>query len=405
MKLKYKARTKEGELQVGIVEAVTREAALNTLSGHDLFILSLEEADDKQWYERILNFINRVRTKDLMVFTRQFATMLAAKVPLTEALRVMQKQTGNIILKETIFEVASDVDAGLSLSQSMEKYSNIFSVFYVNMIRSAEITGRMEEATNFLADYLEKQDIIISKVRNALIYPVVMVVLFLAVAGLMAIVVFPGIEQVFEQAGIELPFFTKLMISSGNFLANWWWAVIAVIVLVSFLVIDYFQTKEGAIVFDEMVLRLPVFGNLLKKLYVARFAESASILIKGGIPIAQTLEITGHTLGSMIYQDMLHETAEDVRKGELMSQSLAKHEEYFPPLVAQMVAIGETTGRLEELLERVSNFYTREVDNLVNNLVELVQPALIIVIGAMVGVLFYSILKPIYDLTQSYQSL
>ncbi len=402
MKLKYKARTKEGELQMGHVEAATREAAINTLVGHNLFILSLEEVKHERWYDAVIAFFNRVKTKDLMIFTRQFATLMSAEIPLSDALRTLQRQTRNAALRETMFEVASDIDAGLSLSQALEKYGDVFSAFYVNMVRSAEVTGRVEEAVNFLADYIERQAAIASKIRNALIYPLIMVVLFFLVAGVMSAVVLPNIEPVFREAGVDLPFSTRILLAGGAFLATWWWAVLLVLGVCIAMVVDYFRTPEGKVVFDELLFRTPVFGSLMKQMYVARFAESVSILIQGGIPIAQAMEISGHTIGSLIYRDMLHQTAEDIRRGELLSQSLSRKEELFPPLVSQMVAIGEQTGRLDELLKRIAAFYTREVDSVVDNLVELIQPILMLVIGILVGGLFFSILKPIYSLVQTF---
>jgi type IV pilus assembly protein PilC len=402
MKLNYKARTKEGELQVGSIEAASREAAMNILSGHDLFILSLEEEKQNHWYDQILAFMNRVRSKDMMIFTQQFATLLSAQVPLGEALRTLEKQTRNVTLKETIFEVASDIDAGLSLSQSLEKYSDVFSPFYVNMVRSAEVTGRMEQTMNFLSDYIEKEVAITSRVYNALLYPAIMVVLFIIVAAIMAIVVLPQVEPIFTQAGVPVPLFTQVIITSGNILANWWYVVIIAIVALAGFIADYMRTDEGRVVFNELVLRIPIVNGLLKRMYVSRFAESVSILTRGGIPIAQSLEIAGQTIGSVIYRDVLHQTAEDVRRGELLSQSLAKNEEYFPPLVSQMVAVGESTGRLDDLLEKVAAFYTREVDGIVANLVELIQPALMVVIGLLVAALFASILVPIYNLLHTF---
>lgn len=402
MKLRYKARTKDGELQVGFIEAASRESAVNILSSHNLFILNLEPAEKKRWYGHILSFLNRVSAKDLMIFTRQFAALLSAKIPLAESLRTLERQTKHTVLRSTTFEIISDIDAGLSLSQSLEKYGDIFSPFYINLIRSAEITGRMEEVTNYLADYLEKEVILTSKVRNALIYPIIVIVLFFIVVGVMASVVLPNIEPIFLESGVPIPTFTQGILVIGKFLSDWWWAVILVLIATAILVADYFRMPEGRAVRDELILRTPIFGNLLKQLYVARFAEAVSILIKGGIPIAQTLEISSITVGSIIYRDLLHEVAEDVRRGELVSQSLSKNEEFFPPLVAQMVAIGESTGRLEELLERISSFYTREVDTLLNNLVELIQPLLMLVIGVLVGALFASILIPIYNLVKTF---
>lgn len=403
MKLHYKARTKDGELQVGSIEASTKEAAVSILSSHNLFLLSLDSDENKNWFDlsRVLDIFNRVSAKDLMIFTRQLATLLSAKIPLAEALKTLERQTRQANLKNTAFQITADIDAGLSLSQSLEKYPNIFSPFYINLIRSAEITGRMEEAVSYLADYLEKEVILTSKIRSALIYPIVVIVLFFVVVSVMATLVLPNIEPIFEESGVAIPAFTKVVLVVGKFLASWWWAVIGVLIVTSIIIADYFRTPEGRAIFDELALRTPLFGTLLKQLYVARFAESSAILIKGGIPISQTLDVASVTVGSVIYHDLLSGVAEDVRRGELLSVSLGKNEEYFPPLVSQMVAIGESTGRLEELLERISVFYTREVDTLMNNLVELIQPALMLVIGVLVGTLFASILMPIYNLVKT----
>ena len=399
MKFKYKARNKEGELQTGFVEAATKEAAAGILSGHGLYILGLVEAERRGVG---LAFLNRVSAKDLMVFTRQFATLLGANVPLGDTLRTLINQTRSPVLKEAIIDIRADIDSGLSLSQALEKHTNIFSIFYANMIKSAEITGRVESVISFLADYLERQVMLNAKVRNALIYPVIMIVLFFVVAIIMGTVVLPQIGEVFQEAGVNLPIFTLALIAGGRFLADWWWMIILALALIAVFVSDYLKTEEGKIVFDELILRTPVFNRLLKQLYVARFAESLSILLKGGIPIVQAIEVTGQTVGSAVYQEILHQSAEDVKKGELLSQSLSKKEEFFPALVSQMVAVGEATGRLDHLLDKISGFYTREVEDLVENLVELIQPVLMIVIGVLIGLLFASILMPIYQLVATF---
>ncbi|PIP92173.1 hypothetical protein COW77_01385 [Candidatus Wolfebacteria bacterium CG18_big_fil_WC_8_21_14_2_50_39_7] len=402
MKFKYNARTQEGELQTGFVDAANREAALNVLTGHELFILSLEEAERARWYDKFLNFFNRVKIVDLMIFTRQFATLMESKMPLGNSLRTLYQQTRKPILKEAIFGVSSDVDAGLSLSQAMERQGKIFSGFYINMIRTAEITGRLEEAMMFLADYLDKETMWRSRIRNALIYPIILIILFLVVAGIMLITVFPQIEPVFKEAGVTLPLITQFFLFSGNFIIQWWWAIILISVLLLFLLVDYLQSDEGRIVLNEVIIKIPIFGNLFKKMYVARFAESTSVLIKGGIPITQAIEIAGHAIGNVIYRDILHEIAEGVRGGELLSNLLSQNEYYFPILVGQMVAIGEGTGRLDEILSRISTFYTREVNDILDNLMELIQPILVAIIGVFVGLLFASILIPIYNLAQAF---
>ncbi|PIR98663.1 MAG: hypothetical protein COT88_00355 [Candidatus Colwellbacteria bacterium CG10_big_fil_rev_8_21_14_0_10_41_28] len=402
MKFKYKARTVTGELQVGFVDGADRGDAANILDQNQLIVLSVESAEQKKWWDKISEFFGRVKLKDLMIFSRQFSTMLEAKVPIHDSLSSIEKQTKNQTLKEAIREVADDIDAGLSLSQAMEKQSHVFSLFYVNMIRSAEITGRIDEATNFLADHIEAQADMASKVKGALTYPIVMVVLFIIVTGIITTVVIPQLAPIFEESNIELPFFTQLIINAGTFMATWWWLVLLSIAFLIYVVADYFTTDEGKVVIDEIVLKIPGFSKLLKQLYIARSIESLAVLLRGAIPLAQAVEIVAQTVGSPAYRDIYMKIADDVRGGELFSRAIARYPEYIPPFVSQMTAIGEKTGRLDNMLQRVSSFYAKEIDAMVGGLVELIQPILMVVIGLMVGGLFASILMPIYNLAQSF---
>ena len=399
MKFYYQARTKTGELQVGVIEGVNREAALNSLLGHELFVLSLESTEKINFWQKLAGIFERVKVKDLMVFTRQFATLLSADIPLSDSLKALYRQTANPLLKEAIFEVFSDVNAGLSLSQALGRQSSIFSDFYISMVRSAEVTGRMEQIISYLADYLERETNLLSRIRNALIYPITVIVLFIIVAALMVTMVIPQLRPVFEEAGVELPPLTRLLMSTGEFLAAWWWVILIIIFIFAFILIDYFRTFEGKAVKSELEIKLPVIGPLFQKIYITRFSQSASVLIKGGIPIAQAIEIAGHTVGNVVYRDILYKAAEGIRQGETMSAVLERSGA-FPPLVYQMVAVGESTGRLEELLDRIAKFYAQEIENITGNLVELIQPALIVIVGILVAFLFASILLPIYNLAQ-----
>lgn len=401
MKFQYKARTKEGELQVGNVEASTRDAALSILLGHQLFVLSLDEEQKGGFVVRLGNIFNRVKAQDLMVFTRQFATLLASQVPLSDSLANLYKQTTKPVLKEAIAAIANDVDAGFSLSQALERHKSIFSEFYVNMVKSAEVTGRLSEVLDFLADYSEKQTTLISKVKNALTYPAFIIVLFVIVVAVMVTMVFPQITPIFAQSNVPLPFFTQVLLGISQFTANWWWVITIAVIAIVLLLINYFQTEEGKAVLDTLTLKTPIVGPLFQKLYIARFAESARVLIRGGLTIPQSVEISSHTIGNTIYAELLHDAAEQIRKGKLLSQALASMPE-FPPLVSQLISVGESTGRLDDLLGKVNDFYSREVDNVVGNLVELIQPILMVVIGVIIAILFASILLPIYNLSQAF---
>ena len=404
MKFKYTARTKEGELQTGFVEAVNQETAGNILGGHNLFILSIEGSETKHWLDGLLRFFNLVRLVDLMVFTRQFATLLEASVPLGDAIKNLFRQTHNQILKEAVHEISSDVAAGLSLSQAMDRQP-VFNEFYVNMIRSAEITGRLDSALNFLADYLEKEVSWQSKIKSALIYPLFVISLFVIVAIFLLVFVFPKLIPVFAESNVQLPIITKIFLSAGTFVIAWWWIIIIMVVLGAILITDYLKSKEGKNVANEIIVKIPVFGELFKKIYVARFAESLSVLISGGIPATQAIEITSHNIGNIIYRDILHEIAEKVRAGEMLSSLLSQNEYYFPALVGQMVAVGEATGRLNQMLSKISVFYSREVNNTLDNLSELIQPILISIVGIFVGLLFAAVLLPIFNLAQGFKTM
>ncbi len=402
MKFQYVARTKSGELQTGFVEGINKEGALGTLKSHDLYVLSLEEPHGAHWYDPLLDYFRGIKQIDIAIFTRQFATLLNAGISLGDALKSLYRQTRTPALREVVFEINADIDAGLALSQALSRHSNLFSEFYINLVRSAEVTGRIEEVMGFLADYLEKEHIVRSRIRSAMIYPAMIMVLFAVVFGILVGVVFPQIGPIFEESNVALPFVTKALLGVGNFLAEWWLAVIVVAVLLVVVAIDYAQSREGKLVFDEVIIGVPVLGQLFKKIYVARFAEAVSVLIRGGIPVTQAIEIASHTVGNALYRETLHEAAEGIRRGELLSQILEKNEAFFPPVVSQMVGIGESTGKLDEMFTRLATFYTREVDDMVGNLTELIQPSLMIVVGVLTGLLFASILLPIYNLVQRF---
>jgi len=401
MKFKYKARTKDGTLQVGFVDAGSRDSAASILSGHGLFILSLESSEGRGVFDAISSFFGRVKRKDMMVFTRQLATLLDAHLPLGTALKSLYDQTEQPVLKEAILQIVEDIDAGLSLSQAMDRQSGIFPKFYIEMVRAAEITGNLNEIMGFIADYAEQEDMLVGKATSALVYPAFVVALFLVVGFIMIAFVFPQIGPVFTDAGVQLPIYTKILLGVGQFLGTWWPAVLIIILFLLFWALEYSRTPEGKAFMDDAKIKLPIVSKVYLPLTMARFSNAAALLIRGGIPIAQSLEVIAQMVGNVLYKDAIHEIAEDVRRGELLSQSIAKHANFFPPLVSQMVGVGETTGRTEQMFSRLASFYGREADSITNNLVDLIQPTLMIVVGLLVGLLFASILLPLYSLTSS----
>jgi type IV pilus assembly protein PilC len=401
MKFKYQAKTKEGVTQVGFVEASDRNAASTILAGHDLFVLSVVEEHPPTALDNIAGFFGRATRKDLIVFTRQLATLLEARLPLNNALKILYEQTTNPRLKDAISQVTEDIDAGVSFSQAMARQGKTFPDYYIEMVRAAEVTGNLDEVAAFLANYVEKEGDLASKAASALVYPGIVVGLFIVVAFILITFVYPSLGSVFAENGVALPWYTQVLLNVGTFLNKWWIAVVVAVVALTVLAINYLQTGEGIALLDEAKIRLPIVKKVYLPVIMARFGNSAALLEHGGIPIAQSLEIISHMVGNTLYSEVVRELAQDVRQGELLSASIAKHPKFFAPLVSQMVAVGETTGKIEEMFTRLSGIYTRDADEITNNLVDLIQPVLMIGIGVMVGLLFASILIPIYNLTDS----
>jgi type II secretory pathway component PulF len=403
MKFKYQSKTKGGEPQIGFVEAPNRASAVNILSTHDLFVLSIEEVEKPRWWDRVSHYFGRVKGKDFMIFTRQMATLFEAQLPLPEILTTLYKQSRHPGLKEAVYQISQDVDAGLSFSQALERQNDIFSDFYVSMVRSAEITGNLEKVVGFLADYEEKEIALVTKARSAMIYPAIIVGLFVVVAGIMVTVVFPQIEPVFTQSGIALPLFTRILIGSGSFLRQWWLVFVLLLIFLVVMLLDYFQTPEGKALRDDLLIRTPIIKRVYLPLTITRLSNAAAMLLVGGVPVAQAIEIVGQTIDNVLYKDLLLDVSQEVRQGMHLAEALEKYPNYFPPLATQMIGVGETTGQVSQMFTRVSDFYGKEADNLINNLVDLIQPVLMIGIGLLVGILFASILLPLYQLTTAIQ--
>jgi len=401
MKFKYQARTKEGELQAGFVDAGSRDAALQILAGHDLFVLSVVSTEERPWYAALTGLANRVRRRDMVIFTRQLATLLEARLPLNNALITLREQTRNDVLKEAIGQISQDIDSGLSFSQALERQGKLFPSYYTAMMRASEVTGNLNEAAEFLADYTEREGNLASKASSALVYPGILLGLFVVVGFILLTFVFPQIEPIFQESNISIPWYTQAFLGMGTFLQKWWPAVVIAVIFLVTIVIDYFQSEEGKALWDEAEIHLPVFKKVYLPLLMARFGNAMSLLIHGGIPIAQSLEIMGAMMNSAPYTEILRNVTEDVRQGRLLSESLAQYPEYFPALVSQMVGIGETTGKTEEMFNRVSTIYTREANQVADSLADLIQPVLLIGMGLLVGLLFASILIPLYSLTAS----
>lgn len=399
MKFSYQIRTKTGEIQSGVIEASSKEAALDLLQQGQYFVTLLEETGGKPFYAKKVKLFGGVSQKDLVIFARQLSLMFKSRIPLNQSLRTLAEQMKNQEFKETIFTISEEVEAGTAFSQALTRFPKIFSSFFISMVKSGEASGTLSESLNYLADHLEADYELTSKLKGAMVYPAMIVIASVGVLMMMMFFVIPNLARVLTETGQELPFVTKIVIGLSDFLRSKGWVLLIISGITIFAARRYLKTQSGSIFKDKTLLKVPAIGQFLKIIYISRFAENLSTLITGGLPITDALEITGQVVGNVVYKDIIAEIQEEVRKGREISSVLRAHPGQFPPLLFQMVLIGEKTGTLDQTLKSVVNFYQKEVARSMESLLSLIEPIMIIILGAMVAGLMGSVLLPLYKLT------
>lgn len=396
MKFNFIARNNAAEIETGQISASSQAEAIENLHGRNLVVLSCKPVLSMPFWLKDIK-IKSVKQKDLVVFSRQLSALFSAKVPLVTALRALARQQQNSYFKEIIFEIAADVEAGFILSKSLSKHPKEFSPFYINLVKSGEVSGNLESVLIYLADHLEKQYYLATRVRNAMIYPAFVFFGFIVVAVLMLILVIPNLTSILEETGQQLPVTTKMIIGLSNLLANWGWLILLVLVAGGIFAWRYIKTPQGRRMLDIIKLKMPLFGDIFRKVYIARFTENFSTLLHGGVPVLQALQVAGDVVGNVVFAEIIFEAKEGVRVGNTISSVLESSPE-IPPMVSQMIATGEKIGQLEFVLEKVATFYKQEVDDVVNTISALIEPILIVVLGVGVAILLTAILMPIYNL-------
>ncbi len=397
MKFDYLVRDEEGETLSGTIEAPDRSIALETLQGKGYIVIRLIPISERSVLSRKIGFFNRVKRKEIFVFFRQLSILIEADVSLIQALSALSKQTENEYFKEILFEVLNDVDGGKSFSSSLAKHPKVFSSFAVNLVKTGEVSGKLQATLLYLAEYLEKEHYLISKVRGAMVYPIFILGAFLVVGVLVMVMVIPNLTSILLESGQALPLSTKIVIGVSDFVRQWGW-----ILLIGFCAayagfFKYIQTDDGRRQWDAFKLKIPILGKILQKSYLARLADNLSALIKSGVPILQGISISANVIGNRVYHDVLFTAREDLKKGKNISSTLGRSE-VFTPLFCQMIRTGEKTGRLGSVMEKLSEFYNKEIDNTVNSLSRLIEPILLVGLGLGVAVLIFAVFMPIYNL-------
>ncbi len=397
MRFKYKARSEDGEMQQGVVDSISMEAAKEVLKRNNLTLVDLKEKKEIFVVTLILRIWERVKAREFVIFSRQLSTLIDSKVPLLAALDSIANQTSNELFALKVRSLAVDVDGGLSLSEAMEKHPETFSKFFVNMIKAGEASGTLQATLNKLADNIEKNYELTSKIKGAMYYPAFIIIAMFCVGFGMMTWVMPNLLEILIEANVELPLQTKILIATSGFLSSYWWVTLIFIALGVVGVTYYLRTEGGRREYDQIILKIPVVKTMLNNVYISRFSENLSTLIQSGLPITRALTITADVVGNNVYRQIVIDSAEEIKKGGGIADELGKNE-IIPPVVVQMVQVGEQTGRVDFTLGKISDFYMKETDRMVKNFSSLIEPVIMVILGVGVFVLVSAILLPIYQI-------
>ncbi|MBX6363079.1 MAG: type II secretion system F family protein [Gemmatimonadetes bacterium] len=390
----YSARNPNGEIQTGELDVASRDDVVGTLRRQRLTPIKIEE---KKAAGRGITLGSGVGTRDVVIFTRQFATMINSGLPLVQSLDILAKQTENKVLRATIQQVLYDVEAGQTLADAMRGHKKIFSELYVNMVAAGEAGGILDTILLRLATFLEKADALRRKIKGAMIYPGVITSVAVGAVAILLIFVIPTFQTMFDSAGVPLPGPTQFVIALSKILKSYWWACILAIAGTVFFVRSYYKTPAGHLAIDGLLLKVPILGPLLRKSAVARFTRTLGTLVSSGVSILDGLEITAKTAGNRVLHDAIMASRASIAGGETIAEPL-RASGVFPPMVIQMINVGEQTGGLDEMLGKIADFYDDEVDTAVEALLSAMEPIMIVVLGVVVGGMIVAMYLPIFDM-------
>jgi type IV pilus assembly protein PilC len=402
MLFKYSAIDKEGNQKDGSIEAINIDIAIASLQRRSFIISNIVESDAKEgFFNKNLAFLERVTNKDVVILSRQLATLFEAQVSALRVFQLLATETENPKLARKLSDVVNDLQGGSSIANALEKHPDVFSSFYVSMVRAGEESGRLDEILLFLADYLDRSYEITQKAKNALIYPAFVVSTFFVVMILMLTLVIPKITQILIDSGQEIPIYTRIVIGISNFFVDYGLYLFIGLIVAVFFLLKFRKTDVGKESFDNFKLSIPYVGKLYRMLYLSRISDNMNTMLASGIPMVKSLELTKSVVDNEIYLKAIEGSTEDVKSGASVSEAFSRYEE-FPNIMIQMIRVGEETGNLGEILATLAKFYSREVTNSVDTLVDLIEPVMIVLLGLGVGSLLASILIPIYNVSSAF---
>jgi len=394
----YTAVDAEGKERKGSIDAINQDVAVTALQRRGLILSSINPAESDSLFSKRIGFFERVQNKDVVILSRQITTLFEAQVSALRAFRLLAAEAQSVVLQDILSEVANDIQSGSTIADALAKHPKAFSAFYVAMVRAGEETGRLDDAFAFLADYLDRTYEVTAKARNALIYPAFVIMTFLAVMVLMLTAVIPRLSDILLETGQDIPVYTRVVIGLGQFFASYIWLLGLGFVVAGVLLVRYLQTESGKYKMARARLNIPYVGDLYRKLYMSRIADSLSTTLSSGIQLVRGIEISASVVGDPAYREILEQAAKEIQSGRPASEVFAAHPE-FPGIVVAMIKVGEETGDLSNILKTMATFYRREVSNSVDTLVSLIEPLMIVLLGLGVGLLLASVLVPIYNIS------
>jgi type IV pilus assembly protein PilC len=398
MLFSYKIITQDGEEKNGTIEAVNKEIAISSLQRRGFIIVSLSEEGKGSLFSGDITAFQTVKNKEIVMVSRQIATLFDAHVSALRAFRLLATETENPLLTRIMTEVADDVQGGITLSKALSKHPKAFSDFYVNMVKAGEESGNLNETFMYLADYLDRSYELTSKTKNALVYPAFVIATFFVVMTLMLTMVIPRLSVILTETGQEIPVYTRGVLAISSFLTTYGLFILVFLGIGAFLLWRYMQTEDGARTISRVKLDTPYIGNLYKKLYLSRIADNMNTMLSSGISMVRAIEITASVVGDEDFRKTLEDVSREVKAGAALSTVLERYP-IIPTILVQMVRVGEETGELGNILKTLAAFYKREVNNAVDTLVGLIEPIMIVVLGLGVSLLLASVLVPIYNIT------
>ncbi len=399
MTFKYKVIEQSGAQKEGTIDAINIEIAISALQKRGLSVVTIVPEEEKGgFFDKNISFFSHVSNKDIVILSRQIATLFGAQVSALRVFQLLAMQSENATLRSILKTVVDDLQSGNAISAALSKHGEVFTDFYINMVRAGEESGKLDQTFAYLADHLDRTYEVTSKVKTALIYPAFVIFTFITVMVLMLTVVIPKISGILKDSGQAIPVYTKVVLGFSDLLVNYGLFLLVALIIGGFFLYRFFKTQAGKLYFDDLKISTPLIKNLYSKLYLSRIADNMNTMLVSGIPMVRGLDLTSTVVDNLVYKNLLTQTVEDVKAGSSVSDAMGKHPE-IPGIFVQMVKIGEETGQLGNILKTLADFYRREVTNTIDSIVSLIEPAMIVLLGLGVAFLLASVLVPIYSIS------